>query len=222
MCASDQLPRHTAALLSTVLGASLTLVSSTAWAQSKKEQEQVRRLRQQVQQLQQAQTTQDEALNKALQDNAALSTQAQQAEQSRSAATTATRQAQSLTRELAATKATQSSLEKALAEARTQLTQLQAALTEAQAQGNTQQQALVQVRTDLEGQTRQWQSCRAHNTALVGIGEELLNRYTHKGVGESLTVQEPFLQLKRVTLENLAQDYEDRIQKERLPRSSAP
>lgn len=221
MCASDRTTsRGTAALLGLALGTGLALAPQAGWAQSKKEQEQVRRLRQQVQQLQQAQGSQDEALNKALQDNAALSTQARQADQSRSAAAAANRKAAALSSDLAAAKAAQSTLEQALAEARAQLAQTQAALGQAQEQGQTRQRELTQVRADLDSQTTRWQTCRTHNAALVGIGEELLDRYTQKGVAESMTAQEPFLQLKRVTLENLAQDYEDRIRQERLPRTT--
>ena len=39
---------------------------------------------------------------------------------------------------------------------------------------------------------------------------------------ESVAVQEPFLQFKRVELENLVQDYGDRLDKERIPVTKAP
>jgi DNA repair exonuclease SbcCD ATPase subunit len=51
----------------------------------------------------------------------------------------------------------------------------------------------------------------AKNLALFKLGEELLARYEKAGVGDVLLDKEPFIGVSRVKLQNLVQDYEDKL-----------
>ncbi len=54
-------------------------------------------------------------------------------------------------------------------------------------------------------------ACESKNTQLLAVGREILSAYEKFDVGDAIGANEPFTQLKRVELENLAQGYEDRI-----------
>ena len=64
------------------------------------------------------------------------------------------------------------------------------------------------------------QACRAKNARLVALGEEILHLYETRSF-RSLLLQsyEPLLGLKRVELENLVQDYDDKL---RDPAAAGP
>lgn len=52
---------------------------------------------------------------------------------------------------------------------------------------------------------------RQRNAELLALGREILARYRSKGLGDVVIGSEPFVQASRVRLENLAQDYEDKL-----------
>jgi chromosome segregation ATPase len=54
-------------------------------------------------------------------------------------------------------------------------------------------------------------SCQAKNTQLVKVGRELLQRYEGVTVGETIVTREPLIGLRRVEIQNLLQDYNDKI-----------
>jgi chemotaxis protein histidine kinase CheA len=49
------------------------------------------------------------------------------------------------------------------------------------------------------------------NLALYKLGGEILTRYEQFGLGDALTAKEPFVGLSRVKLENLVQDYKNKL-----------
>jgi chromosome segregation ATPase len=51
----------------------------------------------------------------------------------------------------------------------------------------------------------------AKNLALYKLGNEILTRYEKFGLGEALEAKEPFVGLSRVKLENLVQDYKNKL-----------
>jgi len=83
---------------------------------------------------------------------------------------------------------------------------------------------LLQLRTQLDTSTQQLGVCRNHNLTLVEIGEELIGKNGNFGFGQSVALREPFLQFKRVQLENMADAYRARIdeQRERPPSATRP
>lgn len=54
-------------------------------------------------------------------------------------------------------------------------------------------------------------SCEDKNAKMVLINRELLTRYEKKGPLDAMLQREPLTQLKRVEFENIAQEYQDRI-----------
>jgi hypothetical protein len=54
--------------------------------------------------------------------------------------------------------------------------------------------------------------CEDKNTALVKLGNEILAAYEDFDVGDAVGANEPFIGVKRVELENIAQGFGDRLQ----------
>ena len=54
-------------------------------------------------------------------------------------------------------------------------------------------------------------SCLAKNNELMKVGRELLRRYEALTVGDILVAREPLLQARRVEIQNLLQDYQDKL-----------
>ena len=54
------------------------------------------------------------------------------------------------------------------------------------------------------------------NLALFKLGNEILTRYERFGLGDALAAKEPFTGIARVKLENLVQDYEDKLADQRV------
>jgi hypothetical protein len=54
-------------------------------------------------------------------------------------------------------------------------------------------------------------ACQAKNAKLLAIANQILREYENFDMLDAVGANEPFTKLKRVELENLAQDYQDRI-----------
>ena len=54
------------------------------------------------------------------------------------------------------------------------------------------------------------------NLALFKLANEILKRYEHFGLGDALAAKEPFTGIARVKLENLVQDYQDKLADQRV------
>jgi chromosome segregation ATPase len=67
------------------------------------------------------------------------------------------------------------------------------------------------LQTKLDQTTQRAGDCETKNVKLIGIGNELLDLYQAKGPLTGLLEREPLTQIKRVELENLAQDYQDKL-----------
>jgi DNA repair exonuclease SbcCD ATPase subunit len=234
MCASSGLPGHlrlAAACLMAVLALPAAAQSNT------REQEQVRRLRQQVQQLQQERATQQQAAQSAATAQAAQAAQAMQTK-------TALDAAQAELRSLKASQAKGATeAQKEIEQLRAASAALQARLDQVQNQLDTGTRSLAQLRTEgadaarklafretqlgelAERHVRQaqgLQQCIVNNQALRDLGSELMQRYADKGVAEVLAQNEPFLQTRRVALENLLQGYQDKLDQLALKAAAAP
>ena len=57
---------------------------------------------------------------------------------------------------------------------------------------------------------------QAKNAAMYKIGNEILTRYEKFGLGTALAAREPFVGTMRVKLENLVQDYGDKLAEQRI------
>jgi len=74
----------------------------------------------------------------------------------------------------------------------------------------------AQLFSDSIGLERQLADMRAKNAALYRLGKEILGRYEKLGLGEQFLAREPFIGRTRVALENLIQDYDDKLTDQRV------
>ena len=58
---------------------------------------------------------------------------------------------------------------------------------------------------------RRLSDLESKNVSLIQLSNEILTRYKEFSLGEALKAKEPFVGTTRVTLENLAQDYKEKI-----------
>ena len=57
---------------------------------------------------------------------------------------------------------------------------------------------------------------QTRNASLFKIGNEILTRYEHFGLGDALKAKEPFVGITRVKLENFVQDYRDKLADQKI------
>jgi chromosome segregation ATPase len=211
----------------------MAVLALPAAAQSNtREQEQIRRLRQQVQQLQQEQAAQQQATQSATAQatQAKTTLEAAQAELRRVKASQAS-QAQGATeaqKEIEQLRAAGAALQARLDQTQTQLQDGTRSLTQTRTEGAETARKLAFRETQLgelaERHVRQaqgLQQCIVNNQALRDLGSELMQRYADKGVADVLAYNEPFLQTRRVALENLLQGYQDKLDQLALKAAAA-
>lgn len=118
-------------------------------------------------------------------------------------------------------------LEKRFAEVSTQLTDMTAAnktanetlkVRDAQIADLERRQTLQQ--DVLARQARLLQEANLRNAELAKITRQLLERYQGKGVMDALLHREPFTQIERVRMQNMLQEYEDKIGEQTLAPST--
>jgi len=63
---------------------------------------------------------------------------------------------------------------------------------------------------------------RTKNAQMYQIGLEVLSRYERFGLGDALTVREPFIGVTRVKFQNLIQDYSDKLADAKIKPEPAP
>jgi len=78
------------------------------------------------------------------------------------------------------------------------------------------------LRDQAQGSERQLATCREHNAALLKINEEVLVRLENTGFWSKLAANEPFTQLKRTELENLADGYRSQAAEFAVPAPPSP
>ena len=83
-------------------------------------------------------------------------------------------------------------------------------------------QDIMRLEAEVARQTRQVEVCETKNTRLYQLDVELMDKYQSKGVIGALLQAEPFTQLKRVEVENLLQEYRDKVDEEKFTLSGKP
>jgi chromosome segregation ATPase len=232
MCGSEFGPGG-AALRRVGAGLAMLLLAGSVLAQQapSREQEQIRRLRLQVQQLQQAQQARQQAdaqaLDQARAEAAALQQQLAAAQAAlrgvRGNLDSQTRSAAEAQRLLDAQRQEREALDARLAaQAQTLQTTQQAldqqrqALADHQRRLAQRESALADLQARHASQARGLQTCATNNAALHALGHELLQRWVDKTVAEVLAQSEPFVQTRRVALENLVDGYRDKLDAQAL------
>jgi chromosome segregation ATPase len=197
---------------SAFLAAAMLIAALPAFAADKKSDG----TKEQLKRLQQSQRKLEQEKSQLARDKAAVDGQLKEAqdkldEAGRKAQGAAARAAV-LDRELKAAKAEKESLAGKLAETEKKLAETGEALRKAEAAGRQLDAGLKQTAQSLG-------ACEAKNEKLHGYGTELLRKYEAKGCGEAMLQAEPFTGLKRVEIENYAEDTRDRLDEQKLDRT---
>lgn len=111
-----------------------------------------------------------------------------------------------------------------LARAGETLEKWQAAYEEAAGTARAKEAERAQLAAQAEGLTQRATSCEAKNARLFEAANEILGHLKDISVAEAMAAHEPFVGTKRVELQNLAQDAEDKLldQKVTVPAVAAP
>jgi chromosome segregation ATPase len=104
----------------------------------------------------------------------------------------------------AATKAQTQALANEVAQYKTAAEQASGTAQQAQADRDKLQTALADAQ-------KQVGICVEKNTRLLKLGNEILDAYQQFDVGEAIAANEPFVSIHRVELENMVQDFDDRL-----------
>jgi chromosome segregation ATPase len=114
-------------------------------------------------------------------------------------------------------------LKQDLASTRSRLTDTEGKLAETTKTLSQTQQNLARTEADkrgLEGvklrQEKEISACEGKNLKLYQTGRELMTRFEQKTCGEILAQKEPFTGLKRVEVENLLEEYRDKLDEQKL------
>jgi DNA repair exonuclease SbcCD ATPase subunit len=106
-------------------------------------------------------------------------------------------------------------------QAEAQVQQLRKQVADADAKEHAQEERGGDLTTQLNTAQAQVGTCTAKNQQLYKIGNEILDAYSHMGLGTVLASREPFAASERVKLENAAQAYGDQLYGQRYdPRAT--
>jgi chromosome segregation ATPase len=113
--------------------------------------------------------------------------------------------------------------QKQVAEQATALQTAEEELRKCQATAQEGSRGQEELRAELVKVKERLASAEAKNARLYAVSREVLDWIQSMGFGEVLAAREPFLGLKRVELENAAQDYDDKVREQRVvPVRDAP
>jgi chromosome segregation ATPase len=201
-------------------------ISTSAIAADKKDKS-AHRMQQMVQKIQQEKAELQTQVEQEKEAKAGLEVEVKKTEQQASALksnlSVANRKAGLLAASLTQATSEKLAVETKLQQTQSQLESAQKNLSDLTLQYQTAQHALKvneQERTALTGSLTQkgkvLESCEAKNTKLYGFGLELVKLYDKPGTYQAILRTETFTQLKRVELENIFQDYNDKLDEQRL------
>jgi chromosome segregation ATPase len=72
------------------------------------------------------------------------------------------------------------------------------------------------VAANLKRETRRLDRCAEHNTKLTEISQELMEVYRRKGVMSVLMEKEPLIGIRKIELQTLIDQYEERVEQQRI------
>lgn len=111
----------------------------------------------------------------------------------------------------------------ALAKAGETLGKWKAAYQDAANMARSKESERAQLAAQLEGLTQRATTCEAKNAALFNVGKEILERLKNVSVADAISAHEPFVGLKSVEMQNLAQEAEDKLLDQKVSqRESGP
>lgn len=221
-------------LLSVLLSFTLVVGFAPSHAQDRsadREQERARRMQQRMQQMQKTWEDEKRALEaklKAAEERAKAAagsgkgTNTQIARLKKELKTERDRNAE-LARDVAERAREQQNAAARLAETERTLTEAQRALNEAglRLRGNEEQMKVLASEsrtreTAIAARDQEIKACEAKNAQLYTYGNELLEKYRKQGPFDRLLRTEPVFQLKQVQVENLIEEYRDKLDAQKI------
>jgi chromosome segregation ATPase len=127
-----------------------------------------------------------------------------------------TAQVEGLNKQAAAAEKATAGQEAQLAKFKEALQRWEAAYKQAVEIANTKEAARAKLASDVIDLQRRVADQQSRNAAMFRTASEILTRYEHFGLGEALAAKEPFVGVTRVKLENLVQEYEDKLVDDRI------
>ncbi len=103
---------------------------------------------------------------------------------------------------------------------RAQMQELIARFRETATNLRTVEQERNELRGVSKGNEVKLQACAGKNVELATLGNEILDRYEHKGIWTSAAQSEPFTKIARTRLENMVDEYRSRIDDLKVPSSA--
>lgn len=175
-----------------------------------RDQEQIRRLRMQTQQLQQER---DQAVSKAAQEHAesekSLASRNEELAGLRNKAGASAKRTAALEAELETVKQERDRLAKALAALTDKAKATEAELAKRDGEATSCSVLLTKAQSESA-------ACVEKNLALYQYGREVLEQYRGKGVWSALTQDEPVTGITRVRIENVLEEYRDKLDAMRI------
>jgi chromosome segregation ATPase len=74
----------------------------------------------------------------------------------------------------------------------------------------------TKLRTELSDRNSAFDTCASDNVQLYEINRDILDRYEHVGLFTKVSAGEPFMKITRTRIENLADEYRQRVQELRV------
>jgi len=216
-------PEKALFLAFSILASTLSMPSIAA----DKKDKSVHRMQQMVQKIQQEKAELQTQMDQEKQARAGLEVEvkksAGEANALKSNLSAANRKASSLATSLLQANTEKSAVDTKLQQTQALLDSMQKSLSDLTLQYQTAQHDLKvneQDRTKLTGNLTQkgkvLEVCETKNTKLYGFGLELVKLYDKPSTYQAILRTEPFTQLKRVELENILQDYNDKLDEQRV------
>lgn len=115
---------------------------------------------------------------------------------------------------------TQGSLEDLTAKSRESLHNLQKDYQASVEQGDECKSKLQVSASNVSRQSQSIEMCEKKNMALYELNVEILDRYKKKGVWSALFQAEPFTQIKKVEMENIIQEYKEKLDSQKVEKTS--
>jgi chaperonin cofactor prefoldin len=78
----------------------------------------------------------------------------------------------------------------------------------------------TKLRTELSDRNSAFDTCASDNVQLYEINRDILNRYEHVGLFTKVSADEPFTKITRTRIENIADEYRQRVQELRVKKTT--
>lgn len=194
-----------------------------AWAANEsREKQMLRRMQQQVQQIEQARAQAEQDKAAALADKEAAERELEKFGVTKRQLAGERAARSRMEAELKIMQTENDALKTRLADTEKQLVD-SVALQQATAQRLAQtESAKKHTEGELSGTVRELQTCQTHNGSLYTLGREMMQKYRDKSCQDALAQAEPFTGLKKVEVENLLENWRDRLDREKLSASGKP